>query len=159
MDAEAKKCMYREVSGIKDASNIRAAVTRLKAGIEFTEKQADTSLTYDEMDTMRSGVVKHMEMAYELSWKAMQAWLRANASAISREDLFRLAASTRLIADPDAWFRFHDALNLSSHAYNRETANGILKLAPTLYTEALALADKLEKLEKLEGLGSVGPEE
>ena len=46
-----------------------------------------------------------------------------------------------------------DASNIRA---GRETSRGILKLAPALYTEALALADKLTNLE---GLKSVGPEE
>ncbi len=57
----------------------------------------------------------------------MRRWLEGNLSpgstpGLMRKQLFRLAAEECLITDVEAWFRYHELRNLTSHTYDSEVA-------------------------------------
>ena len=65
---------------------------------------------------VQSGVIKHFEFTYELSWLFIKRWLEANVSpnagdGVARRELFRLDAENLLIDDVDRWMRYHQARN------------------------------------------------
>jgi len=71
-------------------------------------------------EAFRDSVIKRFEYTYELSWKMMQRWIGENVSpdapdTMTRKDLYRLAAQKKLIDDPNKWFQYHQARNVSSH--------------------------------------------
>ena len=98
---------------------------------------------------VRSGAIKHFELTYELSWLSIKKWLEANVSPITgdgvtRRELFRLAAESRLIDDVDRWMRYHQARNRTSHTYREATANEVYCAIPEFLADARSLLAILE---------------
>lgn len=98
-------------------------------------------------EAIRAGIIQQFEVAYEQSWKTMKRWLEDNVGAeavdgVSRRELFRQAAESRLIDDVDAWMHFHRARNETSHTYSSETAEEVyvIALAFLPYAEALLVS-------------------
>ncbi len=93
---------------------------------------------------------QYFEIVYELCWKFIQRWLRINGTPdeaehlLTRKDLFRLAARYGLIDDPQPWFEFGDARNLTSHTYNAAEADAVLAQATPLAHAARSLLDQLQ---------------
>lgn len=97
---------------------------------------------------IRDATIKRFEFTYELCWKFIQRHLRRQSvtpEALTRRDLFRDAAALGLIDDPEAWFKFHDARNLTAHTYNEETAKQVYETARRFLPAAEALLAALDR--------------
>lgn len=108
-----------------DLSSLEKSVAALRAVITRAEDTAlMSSLDETTRQAIRSGVIQHFEFTFELCWKFMQRWLRQNRAPEdadlprTRKDLFRLAAHHGLIDDPEPWFAYAEARNLTSHTYD-----------------------------------------
>ncbi len=110
-----------------DLTSLHLALEALARSVETAERLGgcgDAAL----LETVRAGVIQQFEVAYELSWKFLQRWLRENAAAEeadfprTRKELFRAAARFGLIDDPLPWFGFGEARNRTAHTYDGETA-------------------------------------
>jgi nucleotidyltransferase substrate binding protein (TIGR01987 family) len=96
---------------------------------------------------IRDATIKRLEFTYELFWKFMRRYLRQQAvtpEPLTRRDLFRDAAASGLINDPQSWFKFHDARNLTAHTYNEETAKQVYEVARLFLPAAEELLARLE---------------
>lgn len=97
---------------------------------EFMSKLDDVT-----RNGLQAGVIKNFEISYELCWKSIQRWLQHNYISTeaefprTRKDLFRMAATTHLIDNPEAWFEYGDARNLSSHVYDEDTAAEVYQIS------------------------------
>lgn len=109
------------------------------------------SLSDDQRETMRAGVIQNFEVSYEQCWKFIQRWLRENRSPEdadhprTRKELFRLAARVGLIADPLPWFEYGDARNLTSHTYDAKQADIVFRAAGKFVTDAKDLLSRLQE--------------
>ena len=109
-----------------DLSSLENATATLERPVHAaTSLQA--SIPEELRETVRGGIIRNFEVAYEFSWKMMKRWLGAHVSpdvvdGVSRRELFRRAAESRLIADVDLWMGFHAARNETSHTHDHETA-------------------------------------
>jgi nucleotidyltransferase substrate binding protein (TIGR01987 family) len=95
-------------------------------------------------ETVKAGVIQQFEVAYEQGWKSMKRWLEENVGAetvdgVSRRELFRRAAESRLIDDVERWMQFHRARNETSHTYSSETAGEVYAIALEFLPAAEAL--------------------
>lgn len=134
-----------------DLTSLADAIQQLEQVVARTNDAAYMS-QQDEisMNLIRSGVIQHFEVAFELSWKFMQRWLRENVSTEdadfprSRKELFRLAARHQLIEDPTTWFSYSDARNITSHTYNKAEADKVYQQAAPLLNDAKYLLQQLE---------------
>lgn len=132
-------------------TSLRLAVRSL----EFSVKEATSSdfmdhLTPRQRDVVRAGVIQAFELTYELCWKFMKRWLAQNlgptqVDGIPRRELFRLAAEHRLVEDSAAWFRHHEARNLTAHTYDASTAAEVFDAARGFLHGALAFLAALEQ--------------
>jgi nucleotidyltransferase substrate binding protein (TIGR01987 family) len=110
-----------------------------------------SSFDEDMRETVRAGVIQHFEMAYEQCWKFMQRWIRENVSPEdadsqrTRKELFRMAARHGLISDPEPWFLFGEARNLTSHTYDQEQAVSVYDTAGEFLPHAKGLLARLEE--------------
>ncbi len=65
--------------------------------VDILERSVRTAGRIDDSDedlkeTVRAGVIQHFEVAYELSWKMIQKWLKENISSdvnIPKKALFK----------------------------------------------------------------------
>jgi len=75
----------------------------------------------------QQGLIKAFEYCFELGWSTLRDLLLAegNADLLGSRDTLRLAFSRGLIDDGEAWMRMIQDRNLTSHTYNRVTAEQI----------------------------------
>jgi nucleotidyltransferase substrate binding protein (TIGR01987 family) len=75
----------------------------------------------------RQGLIKAFEYCFELGWNTLRDLLIAegNADLIGSRDTLRLAFRVGLIHDGEAWLRMVQDRNLTSHTYNRATAEQV----------------------------------
>jgi nucleotidyltransferase substrate binding protein (TIGR01987 family) len=75
----------------------------------------------------QQGLIKAFEYCFELGWSTLRDLLLAegNVDLFGSRDTLRLAFSRGLIDDGEAWMRMIQDRNLTSHTYNRVTAEQI----------------------------------
>lgn len=120
-----------------DLTSLKAALHSLENAIQsFNTLSHHPSLTTNDIETIKSGVIQNFEVAYKQCWKFMKRWLEVNISpdagdGVTRREVFRLSAENRLIADVDLWMEFHASRNLTSHTYSVSNAEMAFKSAVT----------------------------
>jgi nucleotidyltransferase substrate binding protein (TIGR01987 family) len=133
-----------------ELDSLKKAVSALNS-VWAKSNDAELMGKLDEItqNAIKSGVIQHFELTYELCWKFIKRWLEVNisptaADGVTRRELFRLAAENRLIVDVDEWMRHHDARNLTSHTYDPAVAEGIYAAAHDFARNAQRLLEALE---------------
>ncbi len=120
-----------------DLSGFASAVSRLSEAL--AKEPAN--------DLERDGCIQRFEYTYELAWKMMRRHLvlvsAQDADLLGRKELFREAARRDLIADPEAWFAFQKARNITSHNYDEHKAAASYDAARAFLPVARALLAKL----------------
>ncbi len=129
---------------------LEKAVLSLEEGISLYEN-CDGS--HQMRLALRDAVIQRFEYTYELSWKLVQRWISENvspeaAAPISRKELFRTAARLGLIDEPQNWFLYHQARNLSVHTYNESNAADVFAAALKFAADAGMLAAALRRNEE-----------
>ncbi len=133
-----------------DLVSLKKSFDALKEVFAVSEDDKRMSqFTHFEVIAIRAGVLKHLEITYELSWKLIVRWLNNNVSpgiadGISRRNLFRLALENRLIKDFNRWDSYHDARNDAVHRYSFERAEMIYELIPDFISDIHDLILALE---------------
>lgn len=122
--------------------------------INILERSVKTANRVDDSDedlqeTVRAGVIHSFEVAYELSWKMMQRWLKENIGAasvdgVTQRNLFRHSAENHLIADAERWMDYHKARDSTSHTYNEDAALNVFAEAAEFVHDAKYLLKMLE---------------
>ncbi len=62
----------------------------------------------------------------------------------TKKDLFRIAARNGLIDNPQAWFQYNEARNLTSHTYDEGNAETVFRKAVEFVSAADRLLGELE---------------
>jgi len=75
----------------------------------------------------QQGLIKAFEYTYELAWNTLRDLLRSqgNAALLGSRDTLREAFRLGLIEAGDTWMLMIQDRNLTSHTYNRATADAI----------------------------------
>ncbi|MBM5818264.1 MAG: nucleotidyltransferase [Cyanobacteria bacterium K_Offshore_surface_m2_239] len=99
----------------------------------------------------RQGLIKAFEYCFELGWNTLRDLLLAegNAGLIGSRDTLRLAFRVGLIRDGEGWLRMVQDRNLTSHTYNRATAEEVSRQVGERYLPCFqelrqVLAQRLE---------------
>jgi nucleotidyltransferase substrate binding protein (TIGR01987 family) len=105
------------------------------------------ALALPKNDIVRDSVIQRFEFTVELSWKALQKFLKASgiSEGLTPKNVFREAAKLNLVNDPEAWIKFIDDRNLSSHTYRESIAEKVYATAQKLPPFAEALLKALEE--------------
>lgn len=93
------------------------------------------------------GLIKSFEYTYELSWKTLQDLLKDKGytDIIGPKPVIEQSFQDGYISDGEAWMRMHSSRNLTSHTYNKETADEIiLKIKEEYYNLFKNLRVRLE---------------
>jgi nucleotidyltransferase substrate binding protein (TIGR01987 family) len=105
-------------------SDDRSAVIArsLQSATQFLERV----LAAPQDDIQQAAAIQAFEFTYELSWKLLQARLRDEGLQVATpRSAFRAAGDAQLIASVERWLVYLDARNLTSHTYNRQTADQV----------------------------------
>ena len=75
----------------------------------------------------QQGLIKAFEYCFELGWNCLRDLLRShgNATLLGSRDTLREAYSLGLIGDGEGWMLMIQDRNLTSHTYNKATAEVI----------------------------------
>lgn len=129
---------------------MRKAIISLRGVLERANN-AEFMSSLDDITryALRSGAIQNFEFTYELCWKFIKRWLDENLGSsyvdgVSRRDLFRLAAESRLIDDVDLWMDYHHARNQTSHTYDEVKAAMVFETASRFVRDAERLLDAIE---------------
>ncbi|MSR85215.1 nucleotidyltransferase [Candidatus Uhrbacteria bacterium] len=100
---------------------------------------------------VRDATIQRFEYTFELAIKMIQRYfqekspLTQNVDELTFNDLCRLAAEAGLIKDPKEWFKYRDARNKSSHAYDEQIAENVYQDAKLFLADVQFLLSVLEK--------------
>ena len=85
------------------------------------------------------GLIKAFEYTYELSWKTLQDLLKDKGytDVVGPKPVIEQSFQDGYIVDGKGWMRMHVSRNLTSHTYDEETAEEIVKSIRTEYFDLL----------------------
>jgi nucleotidyltransferase substrate binding protein (TIGR01987 family) len=104
-------------------SNYQRALVRLQEAVAL---QATRPLSNLE----QQGLIQAFEFTHELAWNVMKDYFvyQGNATPIAgSRDAVREAFAVQLVIDGQGWMDMIKSRNLSSHTYNTEVADAIVK--------------------------------
>jgi nucleotidyltransferase substrate binding protein (TIGR01987 family) len=103
----------------------------------------------------QQGLVKAFEYTFELGWNTLRDLLRSRGNSsiqLGSRDAIREAFSAGLLTDGPVWMEMVRDRNLTSHVYNRSTAEAITANISNRYLLAFqSLRTRLEALAAEEG--------
>ncbi len=106
-------------------------------------------LKLEKNEVQRDATIQRFKHCYEMAWKMMKRHLEwvgtTDVNLYSKRDLFREAAKAGLLSNPEAWFEYNDARNLTSHAYEESAAEQVYAMAKKIFVDAKDLLTKLQK--------------
>ncbi len=107
--------------------NLDRANQRLKEAV----KESPTRMN-------RDATIQRFEFTFELSWKALQTYVREQGlDCKSPKGCLREAGRLELVEELEKWFEFLDNRNLISHIYDQRTADKLLKKAEGSLTKEI----------------------
>jgi len=104
----------------------------------------EKALTEPKTDITRDASIQRFEFCVELAWKTAKKKLGTAATA--PRVVIREMASQLLIKDPEKWFEFLDARNMSSHTYKEDIAEKVYQAAVSFLPHAKDLLEKLRTI-------------
>ncbi len=133
-----------------DLSSLAKGISSLDAALRVTQSRNYAQFSEEEKRVIKAGVIQNFEFTYELCWKYMRRWLEVNvgrsySEGVARRELFRLARENHLIMDVEAWMRYHEARNNTSHAYDTERAEEVFDISSVFLSDAKKLLLELER--------------
>ena len=113
-------------------------------------KKADAKLSkfmeHNRTEQEKAGIIQAFEFCYELSWKIMKKFLYNEGIDVnSPREAFRESAKNGIIKNVELWFTFLEQRNQTTHTYNEQTLEEIMKVIPKFKLELESLIECLEK--------------
>jgi len=110
--------------------------------IRWQQRYSQFKKAYDQLDSAmrlmaereltpleKQGVIQAFEYTYELAWNSLKDYLlwQGIGEIVGSRDTIRESFSRGLVEDGDGWMEMLVDRNRTSHTYNEETAESILK--------------------------------
>lgn len=136
--------------------NYRKALEQLENAVQITVRypnDPDINLKNKEdsgiYHLIKQGLIQSFEFTHELAWKVMKdyAEYQGHTNIHGSRDAARKAFSTGLIKNGAVWMEMIRSRNQTSHTYDEETSNAIVKKIIEEYGSALsAFGIKMEEI-------------
>lgn len=99
-------------------------------------------------DLERDGVIQRFEYTFELSWKVLKKYFKANNNIQidSIKQIFREAGKQNLISSVENWFEYLKARNNTTHTYDQSVAKNVFDEAKRFAPDARELILNLEEV-------------
>lgn len=95
-------------------------------------------LAEDKSEMQRAAVIQSFEFCFELAWKYVKSLVEEEGGMVaSPKAAFREAAKRDLIDNPEDWFDFLNARNLTTHTYVEAVAERVYEIARDRFAPAL----------------------
>ena len=91
--------------------------------------QLERFIAEEELNEMEvQGLIKAFEYTYELSWKTLQDLLKEKGynDIIGPKPVIEQSFQDGYIIKGKEWLKMHNSRNLTTHSYDKETANEIV---------------------------------
>ena len=86
--------------------------------------------------TLPTFLYQFYEICFELSWKTMKDYLESEGFEVkSPREAIKLAFQTGLVEDGELWIEALEARNMTSHIYDEETINKIVRTQRLILSE------------------------
>ena len=102
-------------------ANYKKALAQLRNAVELSKQRALSQLE-------KQGVIQAFEFTHELAWNVLKDYLQdhGNQAIKGSKDAIREAFKVELIADGEQWMAMIQSRNVSSHAYDEQTAEQLV---------------------------------
>ncbi len=133
-----------------DLTSLINAISSLEDSIDsYNVFSSKSDIDSKHINTIKAGVIQNFEVAYEQSWKFMKRWIEENVNpelvdGVTRNELFRVSAENKLIADVEEWMKFHKSRNLTSHTYDGENAEKVFQASMTFLAVSKDFLSRIE---------------
>ncbi len=131
--------MQQDIRWQQRFSNYRKALAQLKKFIDKGE--------LSELE--QQGLIQSFEYVYELGWTVLKDFLEnsGQTNIFGSRDAIRKAFQLGLIEDGEGWMEMYKSRIKTSHTYNEETANEVVKdILSDFYDLFIELEKKLISL-------------
>lgn len=128
-------------------SNFVAALDTLRRAVVLAEQRPLSELE-------QQGLIQGFEFTHELGWNVLKDYLEEKGfvGLVGSKDATREAFRNALIEDGEAWMAMIKARNLTSHTYNVNIAEGIVRdILTRFYPAFVALEQRFSVLDAQEG--------
>ena len=107
----------------------------------------DEVLRLEKNEFMRDSAIKRFEITFDLSWKAVKAYLEEikGIPCASPKGCFREAYRQGLLEYDEFWLEMTDLRNQAVHIYKEELAEQIYRVLPRALSYFQRLSSKLNK--------------
>ncbi|MGE3975806.1 MAG: HI0074 family nucleotidyltransferase substrate-binding subunit [Bdellovibrionales bacterium] len=107
-------------------------------------KALEIALTSPKTELNRDAAIQRFKFCIELAWKTAKK-LMQTASSVPKT-MIREMADQQMISNPEQWFSYIEARNLSSHTYKEDLAEKVYAVAGTFLPDGQSLLEKLKKI-------------
>ena len=121
---------YKNIRWMQRFNNYRKALNQLQEAVDLMKKRELSRLE-------KQGVIQAFEYTHELAWKTLKDFLeeRGNTDLFGSRDVTKAAFRLGLIGDGEVWMQMIKSRNLTSHTYDENAADEIIKLIKEAYFE------------------------
>ncbi len=133
-----------DIRWVQRFDNYQSALKQLLAAVQTSEERPLTDLE-------KQGTIQAFEFTHELAWNVLKDYFeyQGNSSINGSRDATREAFQKKLIVNGDVWMEMLKSRNLTSHTYNKNVADDIVKKITELYAPAFVEFDiKMGSLKK-----------
>jgi len=124
--------------------NYKKALATLKSAVELAKTRTLTDLE-------KQGMIQGFEFTFEMAWNVMKDYLEEQGitGIIGSKGAVRHAFNKDIIEDGQAWMDMIEGRNLSTHSYDEETAEKLLKkIISSFYGQFTLFEEKMNALEQ-----------
>lgn len=125
----------------------RKALAQLERAVELAGRR-------DLSELEQQGLIQGFEFTHELAWNVLKDFLdeRGSAPLYGSKDVTREAFRLGIIENGETWMQMIQSRNLSSHTYNRATAEQLAgNILGSYFDQFRKLKVRLEELQEAEG--------
>ena len=136
----------KDIRWIQRLENFKKAFQQLEEAVSLYKNRGLSELE-------KQGMIQSFEYNFELSWNLIRDYFLYQGITEIRgsKDAFRIAFKHSLIEDGEVWMEMVGARNLTSHTYNKEMADQIIKSITEKYFEEFRkLLNRFEELRRLD---------
>lgn len=127
-------------------------LTSFEKAIKSLKKAIEERKRLPENEFVRDSCIQRFEYTYELSWKMLKRYLHLTSGSpsevpeMSFQDLIRTGAEKGLLLNSwDKWSLYRKLRGTTSHAYDEDKAQEVLKIVPDFHEEAIYLLKQLQR--------------